>query len=225
MKKEHSDTPASVPRLGIEDYLEEMRQTGGFAVGEVRVPSDLRLHHRKNSVDDPGLEVFHSPSDARKIALYNETGKYRPLKSAPNLRSGWRLDLRSISELRLALDALYPAAIGMWLAFLREELEPTAWRDTLARQTGMYRIVQKITDEQSEILFRKVCNRENGCLRRILWNREGSTPHGMTCTEPGALRSLSREREIPILCSEACNLLVAEGRKVVKGEAPTGESA
>ena len=162
------------------------------------------------------LEIFTDPHDAIEIARYDDIGKYRPLKTAPNLRHGWLLKLKSLHEASLALDFLYPAALGTAVAFARNKLKHVDLRETLARQTGMYAVAKKITDEQAESTVASTCNHKDGCLRHILWS-----------ISPGHPTSLSRrgfeiqgsENEIPILCAEACNLLVAAGRKVVKTRA------
>ena len=159
------------------------------------------------------LEIFKDPHDAIGIARYDDAGRYRPLKTAPNLKHGWRLTLKNLGDVCLALDFLYPAALGTALAFVRRELTPVDLRDTLARQSGMYAVVRKITDEQAQAAVAGACNHQSGCLRQILWS-----------ISPGRPTSLSRSRaevsgssnEIPLLCAEACNLLVAAGRKVVK---------
>ncbi len=39
-----------------------------------------------------GLEIFRNPEDAIEIARYDDDGNYRPLKTAPNLRHGWRME-------------------------------------------------------------------------------------------------------------------------------------
>jgi sirohydrochlorin cobaltochelatase len=196
----------------VRKFLGSFLRSGPCLIGQVRIVPDYSLSH----VEDAGkaeLETFTDPHDAIEIARYDDGGKYRPLKTAPNLRHGWRLVLRNLHETSLALDFLYPAALGTALAFARSELRPVDLRETLARQTGMYAVVRKITDEQAESLVATACNHKDGCLRHILWS-----------ISPGNPTSLSRrgsevqpsENEIPILCAEACNLLVAAGRKIVK---------
>ena len=138
---------------------------------------------------------------ARHLANLDDAGAYRPLKTAPNLRHGWRLRLRDQEEVRRALDYFYPAMTAVWLSHTLGELRPVAFRETLDRQTGMYRITQKITDEQARAMVDSFCA---GCLKCRLW--DGQTP----ADDAGS---------IPLLCQEACNLLVAEARKVVKGAA------
>jgi len=167
--------------------------------------------------DDVGrcdLEVFRRPDDATAIALYDDAGNYRPLKSAPNLRHGWRLDVQSPSDLRLALDFLYPAAVGNWRARLRGELVPTPLRATLGRQTGMYRVTAKLTDPQAAELKDSFC--QAGCLRRILWTVTAADPENPAEDLPGS---------IPLLCTEACNLFVAAARKIVKAAGPSPDNS
>ena len=196
----------------VRKFLGSFLSSGPCLIGQVRILPDYSLSH----VEDAGkaeLETFTNPHDAIEIARYDDAGKYRPLKTAPNLRHGWLLKLKNLHDASLALDFLYPAALGTAVAYARNELQPVELRETLARQTGMYAVVKKITDEQAESVVAITCNHKDGCLRHILWS-----------ISPGNPTSLSRrgsevqhlENEIPILCAEACNLLVAAGRKIVK---------
>ena len=141
----------------------------------------------------------------------DDAGNYRPLKTAPNLRHGWRLSLKSLDEVSLAMDFLYPAALGTALAFARGTLRSVDLRDTLARQTGMYAVVRRITDEQAGSVIAATCNHANGCLRQILWSISSGLSTPLTHRDV-----LCSENEVPLLCAEACNLLVAAGRKMIK---------
>lgn len=208
----------------VEAYLTERIAAGGFRIGQVQVTRDLRLCHVDDDPFHPELEKFCNPADARMLVLYDSKGKYRPLKTAPNLRKGWLLELRSVAELHQALDHIYPAALGLWLGWKNNHLHPAPWRETINRQTGMYRVVGKITDEQSADLIASTCNSRTGCLREILWPIEEGKPHPLTMPSPTApLEQREASGEIPLLCREACNLLVAAGRKVVKGTTGQGE--
>ena len=192
-------------------------------------PDGYELRHRRDThrpVDE--LEFHGDPEDAAQIALYDDAGAYRPLKSAPNLRHGWRLVAADERALRLALDLLYPARLGAGRAYRDGQLGTTSLRETLGRQTGMYRVAAKLTDEQADGLVGRFCRSDGGCLRTILWRRDaaGATPSTRLPPEKfdpahdqdgadGAGSAL-----IPLLCQEACNLLVAEARTVVKSEKP-----
>ena len=85
--------------------LIQRTDTGGFVVC-----------HRD---DEPAadLKVLREPEDAIAIARHDAAGKYRPLKTAPNLRHGWRLEVVDLSELRRALDYFYPGRIAMLSAW------------------------------------------------------------------------------------------------------------
>jgi sirohydrochlorin cobaltochelatase len=199
----------------IRKFLGDFLGSGPCLVGQVRILPDYSLSHVEDA-RKAKLEIFTNPHDAIEIARYDDRGKYRPLKTAPNLRHGWRLTLKDLHETSLALDFLYPAALGTSMAFSRDELHPLDLRETLARQTGMYAVVKKITDEQAESVVARTCNHKTGCLRHILWSISPGKPTSLSQRRSEVRHS---ENEIPILCAEACNLLVAAGRKIVKTRA------
>ena len=191
------------------------------------------LRHRQDAArvgDD--LQLHADPEDAAQLALYDDAGVYRPLKSAPNLRHGWRLVAGDERALRLALDLFYPARLGAWQAYCNGRLGTTSLRETLGRQTGMYRVTAKLTDEQADALVGRFCRSDGGCLRTILWKRDAAGTAPSTRLPPekfdpahdqtGAGNAVG---DVPLLCQEACNLLVAEARGVVKGEKPASEPA
>ena len=169
------------------------------------------------------LDIFRKPDDAAEIARYDDAGKYRPLKTAPNLRHGWRLEVVDLGELRRALDYFYPGRLEMFAAWKENRLKTTALRETLDRQSGMYRIAAKISNAQIDDVVGDFCKSNGGCLRTILWKRDatGAVPSTKLPPEkfdPAHDQTGRGENTIPLLCQEACHLLVAECRKVVKGE-------
>lgn len=183
----------------IRAFLQQRLAAGEWPVGQVIVRPDFTLRHVADGARLE-LEVFTRPEHARELAKYAADGAYRPLKTAPNLRRGWLLELASLDEVRLALDYLYPGAIGTRVAFERGDLSAVPLRDTLVRQTGMYRVTQHITDAQAGAVIRNLC--VEGCLRLRLWDL--------------AEVRASQPKGDAILCAEACNLLVAACRPVAK---------
>jgi sirohydrochlorin cobaltochelatase len=200
------------------------REGGGFV-----------LSHR----DDASLTQLQTHRDAEnaiEIAKYDDAGNYRPLKTAPNLRHGWRLELATIEEVRRALDYFYPSRLTVYAAWKRGYLKTTALRETLDRQSGMYRVAAKISDPQINDLVADFCRSDSGCLRTILWKRDRDEVIASTklpkekfdpvydqataLNQPGSSppATAAAPATVPLLCQEACNLLVAECRKVVKGE-------
>jgi sirohydrochlorin cobaltochelatase len=205
--------------------LVQKREGAGFVL----------LHRDDESLDK--LQTYRDAENAIGIAKYDDAGGYRPLKTAPNLRHGWRLELATVEELRRALDYFYPGRLAIFAAWKRGYLKTTASRETLDRQSGMYRIAAKISDPQINNLVADFCRSDSGCLRTILWKRDrngviASTKLPKEKFDPGvdqivtppessafakATADKSTPATVPLFCQEPCNLLVAECRKVVKG--------
>ena len=189
---------------------------GGREIGETRIEpmtGGFILRHREE-VQRPDLEDFTGAEAARELAHFDDAGKFRPLKTAPNLRHGWRLQLADLAELRRALDYFYPAMLGVWLSHRRGSLVPVPLRDTLARQTGMYAVTKKITDAQAQMMIGGFCRTDGGCLKRILWDVAPGVP--VTSLPAEKFQTRAAADTLPLLCHEACNLLVAKAREVVK---------
>lgn len=180
--------------------LDEWTVHGGARIGQIAIErhgSGFTLRHVQD-VNAGGLRKFTRATDARMLANADAVGGFRPLKTTRDLIRGWRLDLPDAAALRTALDYFYPAMTGIWLSWTRDELHPVPLRATLGRQTGMYRITQKLADEQARALVDSFCAQ---CLKCRLWDDQRPSP---------------APEQMPLLCHEACNLLVAEARKVVK---------
>jgi hypothetical protein len=232
---ERSLEPVLTPPFCFGQLLVRKATSGGFVVS----------HRDDESLDQ--LQTYRDVEDAIKIARYDDAGKYRPLKTAPNLRHGWRLQLASVEELRHALDYFYPGRLAVFAAWKSAYLKTTALRETLDRQSGMYRVAAKISDPQINDLVADFCRSDGGCLRTILWKRDrnggiASTKLPKDKFDPAWDQAAARPTQVgtsrcdvrtaqravptihqvqatvPLLCQEACNLLVAECRKVVKGE-------
>lgn len=240
----------------MADSIEEIFNglAAPFYVGQILVEKregdGFVLSHRK---DEPPAQLhrYRDAKDAIEIAKYDDNGNYRPLKTAPNLRRGWRLQLVTLEELRRALDYFYPGRLAVFAAWKGENLKTTPLRETLNRQSGMYRVAAKISDAQIDDLVADFCRSDGGCVRTILWKRDrngtiASTklpdekfdpafdqataacrrrPSGETrASHPSSWHSGvagSEAATVPLLCQEACNLLVADCRKVVKAEKTT----
>jgi hypothetical protein len=236
----------------MADSIEEIFNgfAAPFCFGQIlatkRAGAGFVLLHR----DDASLnrlQTYREAEDAIEIAKYDDAGNYRPLKTAPNLRHGWQLELATVEELRRALDYFYPSRLALFAAWKSGYLKTTVLRETLDRQSGMYRVAAKISDPQINDLVADFCRSDGGCLRTILWKRDRNGAIASTklptekfdpvvdqtaacsrrpaadagASHPPSPRfgvAGSEAATVPLLCQEACNLLVAECRKVVKGE-------
>jgi sirohydrochlorin cobaltochelatase len=83
----------------------------------------------------------------------------------------------------------------------------------------MYRITQKLTDAQAQRLIGQTCRSDGGCLKTILWRISPEVPVA-TLPADKFRPEATPSGALPLLCHEACNLLVAAARKLVKEETP-----
>ncbi|PYI78728.1 MAG: hypothetical protein DMF04_02210 [Verrucomicrobia bacterium] len=202
-----SSLAGQTSRIG---QLEFSPSDGGFALchRDDVARCDLRQHH-----SDAALE----------IAKFDDSGNYRPLKTAPTLRHGWKIFANDSEEVLAVIDAIYPARVAILRASDSGRLRTTSLRETLNRQSGMYRVAARISDAQADALIGNFCRSDGGCLRTILWKRDdrGTVPSTKLPKEkfdPACDQTGRGERCIPLLCQEPCNLLVAACRGAVKKE-------
>lgn len=215
--------PHASRRAPADDCLDHLPCRVGQIIVDRSAEGGFVLCHRDDA-GRTGLAVYRDAEAAIAIAQYDDAGAYRPLKTAPNLRHGWALMLPDAAAARVALDFFYPGRLPAYAAWQRGSLRTTPLRVTLERQTGMYRVAAKISDEQANDLVGSFCRSDGGCLRTIQWTRDanGTTPSTLLPREkfdPAHDQTGRGEASIPLLCQEPCNLLVAEARKVVKGSA------
>jgi len=169
-----------------------------------RAGSGFELRHEADRHRAPGELRLTPVSELRALAQPTAAGAFRPLKSAPNLQSGWRVAAGSDAELEAALQHLYPGAIADWFAAQHQPAPVTHYREFTERQTGMYRVTTMLTDEQAVQMTRACCHRRF-CLKRRLW-RVGNL-------EPDA----AGEKSL-IPCLEPCAILLEFARKALRLE-------
>lgn len=143
----------------------------------------------------------------RRFADFASDGRFRPLKAAPNLRRGWRLRVGTPQELALALDRLYPGLIPDWYASRQGRPFVTNFRAFTARQSGMYRATQQLSDRQAAVAIRACCHRRH-CLKHRLWGLEGQK-----------LDETDEEKETSeIPCLEPCAIMLEFARTAIRLE-------
>ncbi len=176
----------------------------GRTFGQVLVraiaPAGYSLRHRDDA-DAANLEVHEDPRAAREIARLTESGEHRPLKSSPNLRRGWEIRVHDQKGLAVAMNYLYPAGIVHW--YLRREgrLEITSFRESAARQSGIYKRIQRLSERGVQNAARACCE-DAVCLKKTMWDVDEKTP----------LASHRGEGEIP--CPEPCSVFISFARRV-----------
>lgn len=195
-------------------FRQWLRGKKSARVGQVwmRIGKTFELRHERDR-DEPSnkLETFRHPSAARNLTTFTDDGKFRPLKSAPNLRRGWRISRLNFDQLVQALDCFYPAALAHWQGWRTGNLGLTTYRDCAARQTGMYRITTKLGAAEVRRIAACCCV-DGQCLKVPLWNvdRKTSLRSGKHMEE--------RNDAVAIPCPEPCSLFMSFARKAVRLE-------
>jgi len=205
----------------LTNALENWIADGFRSIGQITITPHPNGVYELSHSEDAGrgdLQLHTSSEDARALSFFDDANVYRPLKTAPSLKHGWRMMLENGDELRKALDHFYPAMTALWLSHLQGELQPVALRETLNRQTGMYAATKRLQDEEGQELVGKACDSQL-CSKRMLWRFSVDQPLTHLpaedfSTEPRVMPD--GYRQIPLLCHEACNILVAACREVVK---------
>jgi sirohydrochlorin cobaltochelatase len=188
---------------------------GGCRIGQIAVRKGFALTH-VDDVDLGQVEIFRAAEEAIALAKFDDAGNYRPLKTAPNLRHGWRMELVDLNEVVRALDYFYPARLAVLLRARSNDLSTTPLRATLDRQSGMYRVAANISDAQIDDVVAATCRTDGGCLRHILWRRDASGTIPSLKLPPQKYEMPNEP--LPLLCQEACTILINACRKTVKGE-------
>ena len=176
----------------------------GRTFGEVIIRSVLPLGYSLRHTGDArenGLRVSENPWEAREIAKLTEGGAYRPLKSSPNLRRGWELRVADGRSLTTAMNYLYPAGVVHWYLYREDRLSLTTFRQNAARQSGIYKRTQRLSDRGVQDAARACCE-DAVCLKKTLWDVDEETPLDVD----------RGEGEIP--CPEPCSIFVSFARRV-----------
>ena len=162
--------------------------------------SGYALRHADDA-EEEDLRVSEDPREAREIARFTAGGDYRPLKSSPNLRRGWELRVTGSRSLATAMNYLYPASVAHWYLHREGRLDLTSFRENAARQSGIYKRIQRLSDEGVLHAARACCD-DAVCLKQTLWDIDEDTP--LEVNRGGG--------EIP--CPEPCSIFVSFARRV-----------
>lgn len=163
--------------------------------------------------DVESLEIHTDPLDARRLVKRDDRDRYRPLKTAPTLPTGWAfvdLDAPALSE---TVEYVYPATIANWYLERQGELDVDHWRETMQRQSGIYGVIKtwdRREGHEHVNWVAEACCVDSQCLKRREWGYDEETPLDVDGGD-GAFP-----------CREPCSLVVTAARKWTKleGEEP-----
>ena len=226
----HAETPQKEDRWSYLRWLEGAEEAGvperydalddgiTTAWGQLLITANADDDgHRRYTVvheDDAGtapsdLTTYEDPLDARTIAKHDDGGKYRPLKTAPTLQTGWVFEALDPAALVETVDFFYPATIANWHREREGELDVNHWRETMERQSGIYGVVQTWDrgegKEHVEWVAEACCD-DSQCLKRREWEYDEETE----------LDYDGGDGEFP--CREPCSLVISAARQWTKLE-------
>ena len=141
------------PNPALARFLAELKSNlvwGQLSIK--RTGSHFEIRHFADRAAEPQDLRKVAPAELRELAMKDSHGRYRPLKSAPDLLNGWILICEGEEELQTAVEILYPGSeIVDWFYQNSSGTSPpiTRYRQFVGRQSGMYRITQLLTDEQA----------------------------------------------------------------------------
>ena len=174
------------------------------------VSTDGTRHYEVRHVDDSDAEAtaltaHTDPFEAHDIGTLDAKGRYRPLRTAPSLDSGWIFDDLTANEVYEAVEAFYPATVVNWHREQRGELDIDHWRDEQDRQSGIYNLITVLPDEAVDWAAAACCD-DSQCLKRREWQLSDEEP----------LTAEGGDGVFP--CREPCSMVVAAGREWAKLE-------
>lgn len=186
--------------------------------GQLRIEIGLgndgdRIYTVRNE-DDEGrpidsLDVYTDPLAARKLVKHDDRDRYRPLKTAPTLPTGWAfvdLDGTALAE---TVEYIYPATIANWYLERQGDLDLSHWRETMERQSGIYGVIKTWDrgDGYEHVNWvAEACCADSQCLKRREWEYDEETDLDVD----------GGEGEFP--CREPCSLVVTAARQWTKLE-------
>ncbi len=195
---------------GMETFAKEVQKRGEFCMGQVwvgRCAKGWRLCHK----DDRGVDValLVDLPDVRAVEDWvqkDSEGAFRPLATAPSLRSGWYRVCETVRDLDLVLDAIYPGAAALIGRFWQgESVLCVPWEQAVEHQSGLLSDLKNWESLLIQKLVTIVCE-GNECIASCEWFSPGGArselPRGSSpwCTKPCSMlltfgASLGRQGE------------------------------
>ncbi len=205
---EHADEhPVPDRCAALESGIE--REWGQLTITTTIADDGIR-HYEVRHIDDSdvaatALTTHSDPFDARDIGTLDSKDRYRPLRTAPSLKSGWIFPDLTANEVYDAVEAFYPATVVNWYREQRGELDIDHWRDEQDRQSGIYNLITVLPDEAVDWAAAACCD-DSQCLKRREWQLSEDEP----------LAAEGGDGVFP--CRGPCSMVVAAGREWAKLE-------
>lgn len=215
-----SDPEMTVPNASADGPSQTTHtQTWGQLHLTVTVTADgtrqYGVRHREDTADESVEHVETEPLErldptgVRDRTRFDDRGRYRPLKTAPTLPTGWVAPALSPVECLRLVGWVYPASVENWYRERTGDLDLTHWDETMARQSGMYGVIKTWNrrDGHDHVEWvAQACCADSQCLKRRVWEYDVETP----------LETPGGDGEFP--CREPCSLVISAARRWTRQE-------
>lgn len=166
-------------------------------------------HVEDQSADTATLEALGNPYEAHSLTRFDDRGRYRPLRTAPTLPRGWRFWPLDPTALVTTVDRIYPATIANWYRERHGDLDVSHWRETMARQSGIYGVLETWDrgegHDHADWVAAAHCV-DSACCKRRVWEYDDETALSV---DPGT-------GAFP--CREPCSFVVAATREYLRSD-------
>jgi sirohydrochlorin cobaltochelatase len=174
LKVPHTGTPwDSFPRVGFDPLFTQIKQEDlPMKVGQLLITSSEIRH----VCDENPAETIDNPGVLRRRVRENP---FRPLATSDDLPHGWRVAIDHVDKAYAVVETIYPGVMP-YIATIPSKINPLG--KVLVRQTGNYRKLTALTQEQQSALVEQICGK---CVRCPLWaNPDGGVNKLLVCPEP-----------------------------------------
>lgn len=190
----------------VASFIETLRPARTFGQVVVACREECYEVRHGNDAETPAEQLELLDAKELRVRLSKDAaGRFRPLRSAPDLPAGWRAIASSSKDLWHILNAIYPGALGDGHAFRQRKKNAVHFSEFAARQSGMFRVVANLNGGQAQCVADACCD-DRLCLKQRLWsaaeNREAKPSANLA--EPG------------LVCLEPCSLFLELARRSFK---------
>lgn len=174
IKPTQQDEWSGFPQAGRDDLINLVQTEGSLTFGQLDLsPTEIRpTKSAENST------ILESPSALRQFVREEP---FRPLATACNLPTRWRIPIASPEMIHPIVETIYPGAVADWAAHRRGEFLPESLSYVTRFQMGMFQDIDQLASSTVEKLVGEICG---NCVRHPTWFHGESPKNAIPCKSP-----------------------------------------
>jgi sirohydrochlorin cobaltochelatase len=168
------DVWSGFPQRGRDELINAVQTEGILSFGQLQLsPTEI---HPLESAENP--IVLETPVSLRKFVREEP---FRPLATASNLPTGWRVPISSPEILYPIVETIYPGTVADWAAYQKGEFQSESLSYVAQFQTGMFKDIDRLASSAVENLVGEICG---NCVCHPMWLHGESPPNAIPCKSP-----------------------------------------